>query len=222
MKDNHQNLEQKINKKRLRNIILKPKGKELNLLIRTLTGKKFEINCYSKYTIKEIKIIVEFLQELFYKNALFVCRGKDLGTYSNTLEDYNIHDKDIFNLVLGLRNVYIYKNNLDLYNNNDIYLLIKNQKNNGLWEANELNFKLIKVFGESFNEFYAKYLDIYLKYFKNKYNNDILFTIAVISYLNVYPYRKRYELIVQKSINYLKANVEEYNEKFQKQIEILI
>ena len=222
LKDNHQNLEQKINKVRHKNIILKPKGKELTLIIRTLTGRKFEINCYSKYTIKEIKIIIEFLQELFYKNALFVCRGKDLGTYSNTLEDYNIHDKDIFNLVLGLRNVYIYKNNLDLYNNNDIYLLIKNQKNNGLWEANELNFKLIKVFGESFKEFYTKYKDIYLKYFKNKYNNDILFTIAIISYLNIYPYRKRYELIVQKSINYLKANIEEYNEKFQNQIEILL
>ena len=89
---------------------------------------KYEINCYSKYTIKEIKIIVEFLNEIFYKNALFVCNGKDLRTYFNTLEDYNIHDKDILNLVLNLRYAYIYKNNLDLYNNNDIYLLIKNQK----------------------------------------------------------------------------------------------
>ena len=215
LKYDDQNLDQKINKIRQRNIILYPKGKELTLVIRTLTGKKFEIVCYSKYTIKEIKIFVELLQEIFYKNALFVCKGKDLGTYSNTLEDYNIHDKDILNLVFGLRNVYIYKNNLDLYNSNDIYLLIKNQKYNGLWEANELNFKLIKVFGESFSEFYAKYKDKYFKHFKNKYNNDILFAIAVISYLNFYPYRKRYELIVQKSINYLKANVEGYNEIFK-------
>jgi len=222
LKDNYQKLEQKINKIRQTNIILKPKGNELTLIIRTLTGLKYEINCYSKYTIKEIKIIVEFLQDMFYKNALFVCNGKDLGTYSNTLEDYNIHDKNILNLVFRLRYTYIYKNNLDLYNNNDIYLLIKNQKSSGLWEANELNFKLIKVFGKSFNEFYDKYKDIYLKQFKKKYNNDILFTIAIIFFMNFYPYRKRYELIVQKSINYLKSNVEEYNEKSQNQIEILI
>jgi len=123
LKDNYQKLEQKINKIRQTNIILKPKGNELILIIRTLTGLKYEINCYSKYTIKEIKIIVEFLQDMFYKNALFVCNGKDLGTYSNTLEDYNIHDKNILNLVFRLRYSYIYKNNLDLYNNNDIIFI---------------------------------------------------------------------------------------------------
>ena len=215
--DNKKSLEEKINTKRKKDIILKQKGIQLNLTIQTLIGKRINIFAYNKYLIKEIKIILDLLENIPYTNVKFVYDGKGLFD-DRILDDYNIKNNSKINSNLGLTRK-IGKYYLDINYNNDIYLLIKNQKMNGLWESNEENFKKLKINMENFDNMYDNYKEIYLKSFLKEYNKDIFFSILVISYLNCFPYQKRYKYIIQKTVDYLKENIEEYNESKQRLFE---
>ena len=215
-------LEQKINIERKDYIILKPKGNKLLLYFKFLSGKTLDIICYSSYLIEEIRIIIGLLKNTFYKNISFIYYGKASIEDDRLLSDYNIQDKTVVHVVERNRYNRLIKNNFDLFNSNDIFRLIKNQISDGLWTADQNNFQIIKIFGNNFDDFLKRYKDIFSKCLKMNYNNDVLFTIGVISYLDCFYYRKRFELIIEKAIYYLKLNVEEYNENFIKQFQSLI
>ena len=219
----HLTLEQKINIERKDYIILKPRGNKLLLYFKFIRGdENLDIICYSSYLIKEIKIILGLLKNIFYNNFRIIYNGKASIQNDRLLEDYNIQDKSVVHVITrGYYNRLI-KNNFDLYNVNKIFRLIKNQTNDGLWIAEQNNFQIINNFGNNYDEFIKKYKDVFAKFLKKNYSNDILFTIAVVAYLDSFYYRKRLELIINKAINYLKLNIEEYNEKFIKEFQILM
>ena len=106
------------------------------------------------------------------------------------------------------------KNYFDFFDYEKIYFLIKKQRINGLWEANQENLNFIEKFGGSFTEFSKKIKDIYTI-------NDIniIFTIFIISFLNNFAYRKRFQYILEKSKNLLIEKIKDYNDEKQREFD---
>ena len=96
--------------------------------------------------------------------------------------------------------------------------MIINQKLSGIWEYNENNIKLTEKCGKFLSDFFKSLED------NNMIVNDkhILFTVFVISYLNMFHCKKRYEKIIEKGRDSIKKNVEGYNEDMQRMFDGLI
>ena len=219
LKDDQKSLEQKINTKREKEYIFKSKVGKINVIMKSLTGKEHPITLYYTFSIKELKFINELITGLFFKFQRYVFNGKCLED-KRILSDYNImKDGEIIHVILRLDRIieFINKNSFDLYNYEEVYFLIKNQRINGLWEANLENIELIKKLGMPFANFSKKFKDICLIN-----DNDIIFTIFVISFLNTFPYRKRFHYILEKSYNLLKEKINDYNEEKQREFNKLI
>ena len=72
------NIEQKLNIKREKEIIIKPKGSKVNILFQTLFNLKTEIPLYINFTIKEVKIIYNLITGIPYRRQRYVFYGKAL------------------------------------------------------------------------------------------------------------------------------------------------
>ena len=214
------NIMEKINKKRNKEIIFKSKGYKIHLYFKTLSQKIIEIFIYREYTIKEAKILVELISNIPHKEQRFIYCGKASIFDDRVLSDYNIENEGTIHLVLRpeIKKGLIFKNYFDLYDYKNIYLLIINQKLSGIWEYNENNIKLIEKYGISFSDFCKNLED------NNMIVHDehILFTVFVISYLNMFHCKKRYEKIIEKGRDSIKKNVEGYNEDMQRMFDGLI
>lgn len=208
------NLILKINKKRNKEMVFKPKGSKLHLYFQTLKGDLYDLILYSNFSIKETKILVDLTNNIFYKNLRFIYKGKASIEDDRVLSDYNVTDETTVHIVMRKSDLK-FKNYFDLYDSKNIYLLIINQKLNGLWEKNENNIKLLQQFQISFSNFCNDLKDKNI----NIDDENILFTIYVISYLNSFPYKKRYKNIIEKSIKLLKTNIKDYNEEMHRIID---
>ena len=208
-------LTSKINKVREKNIILKQKGKKLNCVIQYLNNEQNKIELCNHLTIKEVKIINDLITDISYTYQRYISNGKCLED-NRILEDYNfIKSGTIIHCVLR-ENINSRENYFNINENLNVYSIIKNQKINGLWEANEENIKILKEEGLFFNEFYEKFKRIYSLDIKN-----IIFTLFVITFLKTFPYKYRYKYILKKSINLLKDKFD-YNEDMQRKIDNFI
>ena len=109
------------------------------------------------------------------------------------------------------------KNYFDFYDYEKNYFLIKNQKINGLWEANTKIIKFIEKYGLSFTEFSKKIKDIY-----SINDINIIFTLFIMSFLNNFSYKQRFKYILEKSKNLLMEKIKDYNEIKQREFETYI
>ena len=195
----------------------------MNIFVRSLFGTIEHINTYNLYSIKEVKIMHDLLYRPWpYNMQSYVYNGKGLEN-DRVLSYYNIKDNGTIHMVIRFKNR-ILKNYFDIYYSQNKFALIKNQNINGLWEANEYNIKLLNKFDDYFSNFYNTSKDLYLKFLNQKeYNENISFTIFVISYLNSFPTKKRYKYIIEKAINFLKKETNgDYNEEKQREFDIFI
>lgn len=209
--NNEEILESKINKKREKNLIFEIKGEKLNFVMKYLKNEKNDIELCDGYTIKEIKIINDLITGISYKEQRYIMNGKCLEN-ERLLIDYG---DSKFNKIIHVplrKEIFCQKNYFNLNENINIYLIIKNQKINGLWEANENNIKILKKAGLFFEQFYEK-----VKIAYSLDNRDIIFTLLIITFLKSFPFKYRYKFILQKAINLLKDNID-YNEDMQRKI----
>ena len=176
-----------------------------------LKNEKNDIELCDGYTIKEIKIINDLITGISYKEQRYIMNGKCLEN-ERLLIDYG---DSKFNKIIHVplrKEIFCQKNYFNLNENINIYLIIKNQKINGLWEANENNIKILKKAGLFFEQFYEK-----VKIAYSLDNRDIIFTLLIITFLKSFPFKYRYKFILQKAINLLKDNID-YNEDMQRKI----
>ena len=139
------------------------------------------------------------------------------------LKKANINDK------LGL---FIYIDNVELntikepcryINKIEIFVgdtksLVKNQKINGLWLANEDNMKSLNIGYKTLDEFKNKKKDSLSKLLGNeKINDDVLMTIVVIGFIeNLIENNQKMKLMVEKAKKEIKNIFKNYDEKLQK------
>ena len=95
--------------------------------------------------------------------------------------------------------------------------LVKNQKINGLWLADNNNLSYLNIGFKTFEEFkkgFNKSLDKLIG--KENISNDILMTILVIGFIETFVENKqKMKLIIQKAKKEIVKNFKKYNEKFQ-------
>ena len=209
--NNEETLESKINKKREKNLTFEIKGEKLNFVMKYLNNEKNDIELCNRYTIKEIKIINDLITDISYKEQRYIMNGKCLENERLLIDYGDSKTNRIIHVVLR-KEIFCQKNYFNLNENINVYLIIKNQKINGLWEANDDNIKILKKAGFSFEQFYEKVKNAYSLDIKN-----IVFTLLVITFLKSFPYKYRYKYILQKAINLLKDNIN-YDEDMQKKV----
>ena len=109
-----------------------------------------------------------------------------------------------------------YINKIEIFYGN-IKGLVKSQKVNGLWTANNDNMKCLNIGCKFFEEFKNKYKENLIKLFGNeKITDDILITILIIGFIEKFiSDKKKLKLILQKAKKEIKNNFKNYNEKFQ-------
>ena len=100
----------------------------------------------------------------------------------------------------------------------NIKSLVKAQKINGLWLADENNFSFLNIGNKTMDEFKKNNKAKLEKIFeKNNINDDILMTIIVIGFIEKFVKDKqKMKLIIQKAKKEIKKNYQNYNEKIQK------
>ena len=99
----------------------------------------------------------------------------------------------------------------------DIKSLVKNQKINGLWLANNDNMSYLNIGYKSLDEFKNKNKEKLNKLLGNeKISNDILMTIIIIGFIEKYVENKqKIKLIIQKAKKEIQHNYAKYDEKLQ-------
>ncbi len=112
-------------------------------------------------------------------------------------------------------NYYIKK--IEIFYGN-IKSLVKSQKINGLWLANDDNMKCIHIGCKTLVEFKNNYKESLNKLLGNeKIADDILMTILIVGFIEKFVAdKKKLKLILQKAKKEIKNNFKSYNEKFQK------
>ena len=210
-----ESLETKIDKKREKNLIFKPKmGIKMNLFMKDKSEEQNEIILYSHSTIKEAKIINDLITDKSYKDQRYIYYGKCMEN-NRKLEDFNVEEGTIIHVVFhGI--LFCLKSYFYVNESQNIYSIIKNQKINGFWEAHDDNIKLLSQSGIFFDKFYQKVKDIY-----SINDENIALTILCVSFLKSFPYKKRYHFILRKAINALKDKID-YNEEIQKKLDNFI
>ena len=99
----------------------------------------------------------------------------------------------------------------------DIKSIVKNQKINGLWLANEDNMKSLNIGYKTLDEFKNKKKNSLSKLFGNeKISDDILMTIIVIGFIEkLVENNQKMKLMIQKAKKEIKNNFKNYDEKLQ-------
>ena len=99
----------------------------------------------------------------------------------------------------------------------DVKNLVKNQKINGIWKANEDNFNYIQIGYKNIAQFKKDKKDILKKIFGNeKIDDDILMTIIIICFIMKFVKdRKKLKLIIEKAEKEVKKKISNFNEKLK-------
>ena len=142
---------------------------------------------------------------------------KDILTLANIKNDYGLFIfVDNVNLNEIKKSNYCI-NKIEIVRGN-IKGLVKNQKINGIWLADNNNMDCLNIGFKTFEEFkkgFNKSLDKLIG--KENISNDILMTILVIGFIETYVEDKqKMKLIIQKAKKEIGKNFKKYNEKFQK------
>lgn len=98
----------------------------------------------------------------------------------------------------------------------DIKTLVKNQRVNGIWLANQDNLNSLFLGYKNFDDFKKNNKNILDNLFKKeKINDDIIMTILIIAFIETFiKDRKKLKLILEKAKKQVKINFKNFDEKF--------
>ena len=101
----------------------------------------------------------------------------------------------------------------------DIKNLVKNQKINGIWKANENNFHYLQIGYKNIGEFKNAKKENLKNIFGNEnFNDDILMTIIIICFIMKFVKdKKKLKLILEKAEKEVKKNLSKFNDKIKEE-----
>ena len=111
-----------------------------------------------------------------------------------------------------------YVNKIEIFHG-DIKNLVKNQKINGLWLANNDNMRFLNIGYRTLDEFKKSFKNALNKILaKEKISDDILMTILVIGFVDKFiEDKQKMKLIIQKAKKEILKSFKGYNDELQKE-----
>ena len=144
-----------------------------------------------------------------FKKYIFTLSGiKNLMGLDLLLDNKKFNEINDFLMVKKIEIIY-----------GDIKKLVKNQKVNGIWLANQDNINSLFLGYKNFDDFKKINKNILDNLFKEeKICDDIIMTILVIAFIETFMKdQKKLKLIIEKAKKQIKINFKNYDEKFQQE-----